>query len=185
VGAILQVNPSSVNKWVRDGRIQAFRTPGGHHRIKASDLISFLNAHKMPVPRKLSNAARTKLLVVDDDPKFLGQMQRMLKPYASRVELRTVDNGIDALIQVGAFAPGVVLLDVVMPNLDGIEVCRRIKGMPETGKIKVVMTSAELTSDIEKDAKKAGAAMSLAKPIETSALLSLLELDDIVAETRA
>ena len=68
VGSLLQVNPSSVNKWVKDGRIPAFRTPGGHRRIRAADLVLFLQEHSMPVPKILNNAAKKRLLIVDDDP---------------------------------------------------------------------------------------------------------------------
>ncbi len=67
VGALLQVNPSSVKKWVNEGRIAAFRTPGGHRRIRAADLVEFLDVHKMPIPRPLANASKRRLLVVDDN----------------------------------------------------------------------------------------------------------------------
>jgi excisionase family DNA binding protein len=54
VGDLLQVNPSSVKKWVNEGRIAAFRTPGGHRRIRVADLVEFLNRHAMPIPRPLA-----------------------------------------------------------------------------------------------------------------------------------
>src|SRR5688572_1146154 len=101
VGTLIQVNPTSVNKWIEDGLIPAFRTPGGHRRVRAIDLISFLDAHKMPVPRELSGLARRRLLLVDDDTKLLKSIQRSLKKYAERLDVLTVENGIDALVQVG------------------------------------------------------------------------------------
>src|SRR3954468_12254120 len=82
VGALLQVNPSSVNKWVKDGRIPAFRTPGGHRRIRAGDLGSFFNEHKMPTPTSLTQPSRRRLLIVADDARQLESLQRALKPYA-------------------------------------------------------------------------------------------------------
>jgi CheY-like chemotaxis protein len=180
VGDILQVNPSSINKWVRDGLIQAFRTPGGHHRIRAGDLVSFLQNHKMPVPRRLVNAAKKRLLVVDDDAKQLAAIARALKGQGHRIELRTVDNGIDALVQVGAFAPNVVVLDVFMPGLDGVEVCKHLKKMSETTDVKVVITSGQLTAKIEEEARAAGAARCLNKPLELEQLLEVLELPPIL-----
>ena len=56
VGALLQVNPSSVKKWVNEGRIAAFRTPGGHRRIRVADLVDFLHRHAMPIPRPVTPA---------------------------------------------------------------------------------------------------------------------------------
>jgi excisionase family DNA binding protein len=55
--ALLQVNPSSIVKWIKDGRLHAYRTPGGHRRIRAADLVTFLIKHQMPVPRELEPAA--------------------------------------------------------------------------------------------------------------------------------
>lgn len=55
-GKLLQSNPSSVGKWIRDGRIKAHRTPGGHHRIRAQDLVAFLLQHDMPIPPQLTDA---------------------------------------------------------------------------------------------------------------------------------
>lgn len=52
-GAMLQSNPSSINKWVKEGKIPAHTTPGGHRRIKAGDLVAFLNEFEMPVPAQL------------------------------------------------------------------------------------------------------------------------------------
>ncbi|MEZ4270564.1 MAG: response regulator [Myxococcota bacterium] len=178
VGSLLQVNPSSVNKWVKDGRIPAFRTPGGHHRIRAADLVSFLKSHRMPVPRLLSNAGKRRVLIVDDDLNQLKSLERVFKTHESRLEIRSVDNGIDALVMVGALDPHVVVLDVFMPNLDGIEVCRRLRGMKETENIKVVITSAQLTEEVERQAREAGAYDCLQKPVDMDHLLGILGVNE-------
>lgn len=174
VGALLQVNPSSVNKWVKDGRIPAFRTPGGHRRIRAGDLVAFLNEHKMPIPTSLAQASRRRLLIVDDDQKQLDSLQRLLKPYADRMDVLFVNNGVDALVQVGSFKPHLVVLDVFMPNIDGLEVCRRLKAGGETQGIQVMVATGELTPDVEKKAADAGAKRCLHKPIDLNVVLGEL-----------
>jgi excisionase family DNA binding protein len=176
VGSLLQVNPSSVNKWVKDGRIPAFRTPGGHRRIRAADLVLFLQEHSMPVPKILNNAAKKRLLIVDDDPKQLSALKRLLKSYKERLEARYATNGIDALVQVGSFKPHVVLLDVYMAELDGIEVCRRLKDNPQTEDMKIIMVTGQVTPEIEKSALEAGAHECINKPINLEALLEKLAL---------
>ena len=177
VAELLQVNPGSVNKWINAGMIQAFRTPGGHHRIKAGDLVRFLRRQRMPVPKPLSRAGLRRLLVVDDDQAELRVIQRLLKSHAHEVELLLVDKGIDALVQFGFFDPHAVLLDVIMPGLDGVEACRRLKAMEETRTVRVVIVSAALTPEIERDAMAAGADRCLNKPVELKQLLEVLELE--------
>jgi len=56
---LIQVNPSSINKWVKEDRITAFRTPGGHRRIRASDFVSFLTKCGMPIPRALEDVRKS------------------------------------------------------------------------------------------------------------------------------
>jgi excisionase family DNA binding protein len=178
VGELLQVNPSSINKWVNDGRIPAFRTPGGHRRIRIGDLVSFLDKHKMPVPRSIAGGARRRLLVVDDDQKQLDAVKRKFKAHIDRVELITAANGIDALVAVGSFKPHLLVLDVYMPGeMDGLEVCRRLKDKgSEMKATDILITTGLLTADVETEARKAGAAMALSKPIDIAVLLEHLGL---------
>jgi excisionase family DNA binding protein len=175
VGALLQVNPSSINKWVKDGRIPAFRTPGGHRRIRAADLVSFLLTHNMPVPRTLSSASKRRLLIVDDDPKQLDGLGRLFKAYAERVDVTLVSNGVDALVQIGSVKPHVAVIDIVMPNVDGIEVCRRLKANPDTAGIRLILTSGQLNAELEKRAREAGADVVTPKPLDVTVVLKEVE----------
>lgn len=174
VGELLQVNPSSVKKWVDDGLLIAFRTPGGHRRIRAADLVSFLVRHDMPIPNALQDAAKKRLLIVDDETDQLKALARSLKRFADRVEVTTTSNGIDALVLVGSFHPHAVLLDVYMPGIDGLEVCRRLKKNPATKDVAVYVVSGAFTSSLEQKALEAGAVQCLSKPVDVRVVLSLL-----------
>ena len=176
VGNLLQVNPSSVKKWVNDGHIVAFRTPGGHRRIRAADLVVFLDHHKIPVPRVLSNAARRRVIAVDDDSIQLKALGRAFKRYADKVELTMVENGIDALVEIGSSRPHALLIDVYMPGIDGIEVCRRLKSNPATKDIAVIITSGRMTGELEQSARAAGARRVLRKPVDVATVLEELGL---------
>lgn len=176
VGNLLQVNPSSVKKWVNDGHIVAFRTPGGHRRIRAADLVVFLDHHKIPVPRLLSNAARRRVIAVDDDSIQLKALGRAFKRYADKVELTMVENGIDALVEIGMSRPHALLIDVYMPGIDGIEVCRRLKSNPATKDIAVIITSGRMTGELEQSARAAGARRVLRKPVDVATVLEELGL---------
>ena len=172
VGALLQVNPSSINKWVKEGRITAFRTPGGHRRIRARDLVEFLDGHQMPVPVRLQAASRRRVIAVDGEASALKALEKTLRPHVDRVQLMSASSGIDALVQVGLFRPHLIIVDASMDELDAIEVCRRIKANPETRAITVLITAAHITTALENKATQAGATRIVKKPIEIGQLLA-------------
>lgn len=176
VGKLLQVDPSSVSKWVKDGRIVAFRTPGGHHRIRAADLVAFLRRHEMLVPRELTEAGRRRLLVMEAEPKQLATLARQLAAREEEVETRLLGRGIDALVELGAFAPHVALLDVGMPEIDAFEVSQRLPALPATARTRVILCAAKVTPKIEKRAAEVGATRCLGKPVAMEALLEELGL---------
>ncbi|MEZ4402746.1 MAG: response regulator [Kofleriaceae bacterium] len=176
VGNLLQVNPSSVKKWVNDGHIVAFRTPGGHRRIRAVDLVAFLDQHQIPVPRQLEHAGKRRIVAVDDDVTQLRALGRSFKRWADKLEVTLVDNGVDALVEVGATRPHGLLIDVFLPGLDGIEVCRRLKANAATKDLAIIVTSGRLTSELEQAARAAGARRVLRKPVDVTAVIDELGL---------
>lgn len=176
VGNLLQVNPSSVKKWVNDGHIVAFRTPGGHRRIRALDLVQFLDQHKIPVPRPLLNVGRRRIVAVDDDVTQLRALGRAFKRWADKVEVVLVDNGVDALVEVGSTRPHGLVIDVFLPGLDGIEVCRRLKANAATKDLAIIVTSGRMTAELEQSARNAGARRVLRKPVDVTAVIDELGL---------
>src|SRR6185503_15691604 len=104
ISRLLQVDPSTVSKWIDRGILLAFRTPGGHRRVRSADLRSFLIAHQMPVPEELGSGV-VKLLVVDDEKPVLEGLKRVFKPYANQVDITTTTSGVEALLLVSEQRP--------------------------------------------------------------------------------
>jgi acetolactate synthase I/II/III large subunit len=100
----------------------------------------------------------------------LRAIERVLRDQY-QVELMLADNAIDAMIAVGAFKPDLVVMDVIMPGLDGIEACRRIKSNPETHDVQVVLASAMMSPELERAARQVGAKRAISKPIDLAELL--------------
>ena len=69
VASLVQVSPSSVLKWIEQGKLRAFRTPGGHRRVASDELVDFLRAYRLPVPRELEGQ-KERLQVIDDEPTY-------------------------------------------------------------------------------------------------------------------
>jgi acetolactate synthase I/II/III large subunit len=112
---------------------------------------------------------RSRVLLVDDDTMYLRALERRMRGH-HEIELSVVDNATDALPRIGELAPDVVVLDVFMPGLDGIEACRRIKADPAMRGVEVVLASAALTPELERAALDAGASRAVDKPIDFAAL---------------
>ena len=109
-----------------------------------------------------------RILIVDDDQLQLRAASRLAKR-DPRIELLLASNAIDALLMIGTSRPDLVVLDVFMPGLDGIEACRRIKANPETRDIQVILASATMDAELAETAHAAGAAHAVGKPIDLAA----------------
>jgi len=173
VAALMQVSPSAVLRWIDQGLLRAFRTPGGHRRVGTDALLEFLHARKMPVPGALG-ASRVRVLVIDDEPGFLASLGEALARAEPRLEIELAESAVDGLIKLGLRKPDVVLLDAYMPGMDGPEVCRRIKAAPETAHISVIAMSGRRSDELLARFEKAGAASFLPKPLKTAAIIEQL-----------
>lgn len=174
VGQLLQVNPSSINKWIGDGRIEAFRTPGGHRRIRAGDLVTFLEQYEMPIPEVLKPAAQRRLLVLDADEANLAQTERSMQPHDGRVCVQTSRADIDALMLVGAFQPHAIVLDADADGLPWSDVCSALRDNNATRGVAVVVTAREPDAALREAARQAGVRHCTAKPPPVGILLDAL-----------
>ncbi|MBI5507261.1 MAG: response regulator [Deltaproteobacteria bacterium] len=174
VGGLLQVDPVTVGRWMQRNNQPFSRTQGGHRRITVATVLALAKAHDVAVPAVLRHLVRPSIVFVDDEPRELKSVTRLLQPHAARVAFHAADNAIDGLLKIGEVQPTLVILDVVMPGLNGIEACRRIRATPSLKATRVLMVSANMTEAIERDALAAGADRCLNKPLAVRDILALL-----------
>lgn len=179
VASLLQVNRSSVNNWVREGRLPAFRTPGGHRRVRVSDLVSFAMSHGMPLPQDVGGNRPRRVMIVDDEAPILNATRRILEQQAIGLVIATFENAIAALLNIATFRPDLIILDIFMPALDGLEACRRLRAQPDTAGIQLVITSGALTDDLRRQADELGALACLAKPFAPEQLIAAIGAESL------
>src|SRR3989338_1067228 len=131
------VYPTTIINWIKDGILPAYTTAGGHRRIKKDDLIKLMKKNNMPIPKELAKGAKFRVLVIDDDPKILKMMKTVLSSEEG-LEVRTANSGFQAGILISNWLPDIVLLDFLMPEMDGFEVCRQLKSDEKTKDIPIV-----------------------------------------------
>lgn len=184
ISRLLQVDPSTVSKWIDRGILLAFRTPGGHRRVRTSDLRMFLIAHQMPVPEELGSPL-IKLVVVDDEKGVLDSIKRAFKPHAQQVDLLCTTSGVEALLLMTEQKPHGLIIDLNMPEIDGLEVIRRVKQRKNLEGVKLIAMSARHNQDVIDSSIKAGAAVCLPKPLEVEKVLELFKVPLALQPRRA
>lgn len=110
VSQICEVNPTTVQNWVKENKLKAFSTPGGHRRIRREDLISFMKEFSMPIPGELKNPAST-ILIVDDEKDVIELLTSLFETAEEELEVTGAQSGVEALLLIGARRPDLLILD--------------------------------------------------------------------------
>ncbi len=160
-----RVSPKTIINWIEAGHIKSYKTVGGHRRIKKEDLDRFLRERGMPVFEKTAEEAKKKILVVDDDKIIVETIVQSLEEDEYGYELISASDGFEAGIQVSHFKPDLIILDIMMPDINGYDVCKRIKTNPETRDTKIVVLSAYLDEESHRKMKEYGADACFSKPL--------------------
>jgi excisionase family DNA binding protein len=156
------VHYTTVRRWILEGNLPAYETPGGHLRVLDADVHAFLESRKLRGWRDLTGTLR--VLVVDDDAAFRESAVEFLGRQPN-MRVRQAADGFAAGRQVSEFQPHVVILDLLMAGMNGLDVCRNIKASPRSRQTRIlVLTGYATTENIEK-AKESGADLCMAKPV--------------------
>ena len=170
IARLCDVYPTTVADWIDQNKLKAFVTPGGHRRVKERDLVAFLKQHKMAVPRDLGG--NKTILIVDDEPEVLKAVRALLKTAGEKYEILTAEDGFQAGQAVSEFSPDLVILDIMLPGIDGFKVCELIKKKSPLTKI-IAMTGYN-TEEHRRRMKEKGADAFLAKPFGREDLFKII-----------
>ncbi len=171
---ILGVTPATLRGWTNRGKLRAETTDGGHRRYPLSEVsrLAKLNGIDLKLPEDFS----LRVLVVDDDEQFSHFLKEVLEDMPEVTSVTVADSGYVAGNLIPRFKPDVVLLDLMMPGVDGFEVCRLIKQDMETRFIRVIAMSGYCSEENRRKIVEAGAEICLAKPFTIEELQRALGL---------
>ena len=158
---------STIRKWSDGGRLPAFYTPGGHRRYRRGDLDQFLERGGTFTPRRAEG--RRVILIVDDDDRLreFVRVNLEMEGYSVR-EASSAEEGLAAL---DVEPPDLILLDVMMPKVDGWEMLSRVQERHGVGAIPVIMFSGKVEEDSLKSATSRGAQGFIGKPFNPQQLI--------------
>lgn len=168
VATLLMVAPGTVRVWSEKGLLHAQTTVGGHRRYAREEVERFVQERE-----RVPGGEKLRVLIVDDDPAVPRYLAAWLGGLDGIV-VDTAQDGFEAGKQLYGFKPDVVLLDLMMPGLDGFQVCRMIKQDAATRHVRVVAVTGRRTAENVTRILAAGAEACLAKPIDEAALLAAI-----------
>lgn len=170
--ALLMVAPVTLRAWAAKGLLRAQATAGGHRRFLRRDLERFAHDRGLRLSDRIPESSDLRVLVVDDDRLFADFLVDFLGSRGAQAV--ACYDGFAAGRRVESYAPDVVLLDVMMPGLDGIEVCRGLKADKHTRHIRVIAMTGYPSDASQAAILSVGAETCLAKPIDHERLLEAI-----------
>jgi len=169
VAEICKVSQQTIIRCFDSGKLQGFRVPGSKfRRIPRESLIQFMKENDIPLD--LLDSGRRRILVVDDDPAIVEMLQDVLEQ-DGRFAVKATNTGYEAGILTQSFNPDLILLDYLLPDINGNVVCKTIRENPAFQHIYIIFVSGVVNPDEVEQLMKAGADDFIKKPFSVEKLI--------------
>lgn len=165
---VLGVSRTTVQQMVELGQLRAWKTAGGHRRIDPASVHALIHSGQpnSAPPPIIHGDVRYRVLVAEDDPQARRLYELQADEWQLPVELRTVSNGVDALVHIARWMPNLLILDLAMPGLDGYEVARRLKQNPDFADLDILIGTAADIGEEERLRRLPRGVALMRKPIQ-------------------
>ena len=179
------VNQTAIN-WIKAGHLKAFKTPGGQYRVYPENLAEFMRGRKMQVPQELldcinadaaadTGAVKNRILIVDDDKGLNGVLAKYLEKRFDGAEIFQAFDGFEAGAICSQARPGVIILDLDLPGVDGFSLCERLSKDETFGQPKILVITALLEEGLEQKALALGAKTLFKKPLSMESVAEAVQ----------
>ena len=169
VAEICRISQQTVIRCFDNGRLKGYRVPGSKfRRIPRDSLLEFMKKNAIPLERL--DSGKKRVLIVDDDEAIIEMLSDLLTR-DGRFDVRTASNGFDAGAATKEFRPDILLLDFMLPDINGNIVCQRVRSDPELENTKIIMVSGAVSPAEIESLRAAGADEFIKKPFDVMKLI--------------
>lgn len=170
---LCKVSQQTIIRCFDAGRLNGFRVPGSKfRRIPREELLRFMRENE--IPTDALDAGRVRVLMVDDDAEIVSLVEEWLGE-DGRFEVRSARTGYDAGMETERFRPNIILLDYMLPDINGNIVCRRVRENEALAGTKVLVVSGVVEADEVERLMEAGADGFVKKPFDLRELVGRIE----------
>lgn len=173
------VNQTAIN-WIRNNHLKAFNTPGGQFRVYPEDLVEFMKSRNIQIPAELRAACYGEayvprsVLIVDDDRGLNSVVAKFLGAKIANLGVFQAFDGFEAGSLMTEKLPGIVILDLDLPGIDGFDLCKRIHSNEKFGKPAIIVITALENDEVESKVKELGVNCFMKKPLNLSNLVDTI-----------
>jgi len=172
VAQLMSVSLSQVYTWINNHELKADQVVNGHHRFLLGKIKVFAQTKSIELVEQNN---KQRILIVDDEPLYTAFLKDALLENYNDVDIDVCFNGFAAGLKMSSFKPTVVLLDIMMPAVDGLEFCEQIKQDPLLNHTRVIVMSGGIDNDMKKRLINEGAEEYFEKPIDINKLMAQLD----------
>jgi len=166
---ICKVSQQTIIRCFDSGQLKGFRVPGSRfRRIPRNELYRFMKENG--IPTDALESGKRKVLIVDDDEELVELITDVLEK-DGRFEVRSANNGFQAGMLVKEYRPDLVVLDVMLPDINGKDVCKLIRSDQSLEDVRIICISGMVEEDKVDELLEAGADDFLHKPFDVEVLL--------------
>jgi excisionase family DNA binding protein len=169
VADICKVSQQTVIRCFDAGRLKGFRVPGSRfRRITREGLIQFMKENNIPLTQL--DSGKKRVLVVDDEPAIVEMLVELLER-DGRFEVKTANTGFDAGVKAAEFQPDIIILDYMLPDVNGNVVCKTVRSNPKLEHVKIIIVSGVVNREEIESLLAEGANEFIKKPFEIDQLI--------------
>jgi len=168
------VGINTMKRWIQKGELTCVITPGGHWRIPKDEFERFLN--KLHETEKIASPVY-KVLLIEDDPEMTALIEGAFELADFELQFQCESDGYAGLMAVGSMQPDLILLDIMLPEINGLELIQRIRGSDLCRDVKiVVITGAGDRRLVKKALDKAAPEAVFFKPFQIKELVNTVAI---------
>ncbi len=167
---ICKVSQQTIIRCFDNGQLKGFRVPGSKfRRIPREALYKFMRDNS--IPTDALESGKRKVLLVDDEVEIIEMLAKALED-DGRFEYRVAANGFDAGMMVKEYRPDLIILDVMLPDINGKEVCVRVRQDTSLEEVRIICISGMVEEEKIAELKLAGADEFVRKPFDVDELIN-------------
>ena len=165
IAEYLEVSKQAVNKWINNGDLKVYRLPSGRIKILKSDFLSYLENNGLYIDHEFFKNGEKTIVIIDDDEQIFELFNTYFHNINPNLRIEYASEGIAGLLAIGSNKANIVILDIEIPGMNGIEVCRKLAKDKSLTGIKIVLVSGHMEKYLN-EINQLDVALMLEKPFK-------------------